>query len=129
MDQPFFVHPVSLILADDAADVREALIRLINGDRRLLLLGAAGDVEEVVELAAALKPDLAVVDVRMPGGGGYESCRRILEQSPRTRVVALSAFGSPSMRRRMAEAGAVDYLTKGGAASELLNRLVEAGRA
>ena len=90
--------------------------------------GQQRDVDQVVALADVLQPDLAVVDVRMPGGGGYESCRRILQRSPRTRVVALSAFGSPSMRRRMAEAGAADYLTKGGAAADLLDRLVALAR-
>jgi len=129
MDLPPSTPAISLIIADDAPDVRAALARLIEGDQRLELIGIAADVEQVVELAEELRPDLAVVDVRMPGGGGYESCRRILQRSPNTRVVALSAFNSPSMRRRMAEAGAVDYLTKGDTSADLLDRLVEVARA
>lgn len=115
----------SVIVADDAHEVRIALGQLIDGDPRFEFVGGAVDADEAVTLAAAERPDLAVVDVRMPGGGGVEACRRILEVSPHTTVVALSAFASPTLRKRMAEAGATGYLTKDATADELLDRLAE----
>jgi CheY-like chemotaxis protein len=95
-------------------------------DDRLRLLGSARDGDEAVALARALQPDLAVVDVRMPGGGGPEACRRIRALSPGTLVVALSGSSSPTLRRRMAGAGAIAYLTK--ETEDLLDQLVALGR-
>ncbi len=118
--------PISLIIADDAASVRHALAELIDSDDRLRLVGTAVDGDQAVDLAEALQPDLAVIDVRMPGGGGIEACRRILDRSPGTRVVAFSGSSTPGLRRRMAQAGAVDYLPKG--TDRLLDRLVELAR-
>jgi DNA-binding NarL/FixJ family response regulator len=119
-------RPIGLIIADDAQRVRQALAQLIMNDDRLRLLGSARDGDEAVALASALQPDLAVLDVRMPGGGGPDACRRILARSPHTRVVALSGSSSPALRRRMAGAGAVAYLTK--ETENLLDQLVELAR-
>lgn len=114
----------SVIVADDADDVREAMGELLDGDPRFRLVGSAGDASAAVALAVERHPDLAVVDVRMPGGG-VEACRQIRAGAPTTCVVALSAFATPSLRRRMADAGAAAYLTKGTAGDELLDQLAE----
>ena len=118
-------RPISVIIADDAEEVRTALSQLVSADDRFSLVAAAGEGDEAVSLADALRPDLVVVDVRMPGGGGIEACRRIRTVSPASCVVALSASASPSLRRRMAEAGAAAYLTKDTLGYDLLDRLVE----
>ena len=120
-----FSRPISVIIADDAPEVRTALGQLISSDARFSLVGAAADGDEAVGLADALQPDLAVVDVRMPGGGGIEACLCIRAVSPSSCVVGLSAFASPTLRRRMAEAGAAAYLTKDTLRYDLLDRLVE----
>ena len=114
---------VSIIIVDDAEEVLVALAEVVSSDPRFRLVGVAGRVRDVHEIAAAL-PDLALVDVRMPDGGGFEACRRILSVSPSTKVVALSAFSTTSLRRRMRDAGAVAYLTKGMAGDILLDQLV-----
>jgi DNA-binding NarL/FixJ family response regulator len=114
-----------VLVADDAEDVRTALGELLDGDERFRLVGSAGDATEAVVLALELGPDLAVVDVRMPGGGGVEACQRIRAGSPATCVVALSAFSTPSLQRRMAAAGAAAYLTKGAPGNELLDDLAD----
>lgn len=118
-------RPISVLLADDAAVVRIALGELIDGDDRFHVVGSAGDATEAIALALELCPDLALVDVRMPGGGGVEACRKIREALPTICVVALSAVSSPSLRRRMADAGADAYLTKGTCGDELLDELAE----
>jgi len=116
---------ISVLVADDAEDVRAALGELLDGDARFRLVGSAGDAIEAADLALELGPDLAIVDVRMPGGGGEEACRRIRAGSPTTCVIALSAVASPSLQRRMAAAGAAAYLTKGVPGDELLDDLAQ----
>ena len=77
---------ITVLLADDSQEVRHALGQLLEGDGRFRLVGSVGDGDTAVELALEVTPDLAVVDVRMPGGG-VEACRRIRLGSPGTTVV------------------------------------------
>jgi DNA-binding NarL/FixJ family response regulator len=114
--------PITVIVVDDAPEVRHVLARLLASDERLRVVGMAADADGAIALAQATQPDLAVVDVRMPGGG-VAACRGIPVRSPATRVVALSTFETPELRRQMAEAGAVGYLTKGGM-DDIVDRLV-----
>lgn len=119
--------PITVMIVDDSAAVREALAEVLDADGRFRVVGTANDPTDV-EGPAALLPELAVVDVQMPHGGGPEAARRIIAASPDTVVVALSAMSTPSLRRQMADAGAVAYLTKGDAGDVLLDRLVVACR-
>lgn len=77
------------------------------------LVGVATDAEEAVELTRALIPDVAVLDVRMPAGGGAGAARRIREASRSTRIVALSAYEDRATVLEMLRAGAVGYVVKG----------------
>src|SRR5438309_8240036 len=104
---------VRVMLADDDAYVREALAGLIGTESSLDLVGQARDADEAVELARRLHPDVAVLDVRMPGGGGPRAARAIREACPRTQVVALSAHDDREAILEMIRAGAVGYLVKG----------------
>jgi DNA-binding NarL/FixJ family response regulator len=114
---------VTVLIADDAEPVREALGQLLGRDPRFELVGSARDADEAAVLAARFRPDLAVLDVRMGAGGGPAACGRIRVVSPATVVVALSALDTPSSRRRMAASGAAAYLVKGSTGSDLLDRL------
>jgi len=87
------VIPIRVLIADDSADIRIALSELIESDEQLQLAAAAADASEAVELAASKQPDVALVDVRMPAGGGLAAVRGIAARSPRTRVILLSASG------------------------------------
>jgi CheY-like chemotaxis protein len=114
---------LSILLADDSEVVRAVLSRLVASDPRFHLAAAAADGDEAVAQAEARRPDLAVLDVRMPGGGGVETCRRIKACSPNTIVMALSASNSRLRRRQMLAAGAVDYVVKGDTDADLLDVL------
>jgi DNA-binding NarL/FixJ family response regulator len=113
---------ITVMVVDDSEELVAALIGVLQSDPRFTVVGTASSPQEVDAPARRL-PQLATVDVRMPGGGGFEAARRILAISPGTRVVALSAFSTPSLRERMREAGAVAYLTKGMMGEELLDQL------
>jgi EAL domain-containing protein (putative c-di-GMP-specific phosphodiesterase class I)/ActR/RegA family two-component response regulator len=119
---------VRVLIADDDSEVREAIAQLIATEGSFDLVGQAGDAAEAVELAARLRPDVALLDVRMPGGGGPRATRSIRNSSPRTRVVALSAHDDRETVLEMIRAGAVGYLLKGRAGDELLTAIQRSAR-
>ena len=111
---------IRVLLADDDPGILDALGRLVDAEESMELVGTAGGADEAATLAAVLRPDIAVVDVRMPGGGGARAAREIRACSPETRVLALSAFDDPKVVLEMLEAGAVGYMIKDASGSEIL---------
>lgn len=117
-----------MLIADDEAEVRSAPADLIGSEEHLELVGAAGDADEAIELATGTRPDVALVDVKMPGGGGPRATREILRTSPQTRVLALSAYEDRRTVLEMLGAGAVGYLVKGTAPEEIVRAIDRAVR-
>jgi EAL domain-containing protein (putative c-di-GMP-specific phosphodiesterase class I)/CheY-like chemotaxis protein len=117
---------VRVLVAEDDLTVREALCALIVREPGLELVGAAGDGQEAIEMAEAERPDVAVVDVRMPEGGGQHAARGINQRSPETKVIALSADESRDTVFEMLEAGVVGYLVKGSSIARLLESIESA---
>lgn len=122
---------VRVLVADDEPDLRDALTDLLAHEPSLALVGAASDADEAVSLALREQPDVALVDVSMPAGGGPRAAREIVRSSPRTRVIALSAFEDRATVLEMLRAGAVGYLVKGMAGEEIVDSIhrVANGRA
>lgn len=122
---------IRLMLADDEAPVLEAICELVATDRRIDVVGTARDANEAIDLAERQAPDVALLDVRMPGGGGRRAAREIRRRSPSTRIVALSATTDPSTVVSMVRAGAVSYVGKDQPADEVLRAIHRsaAGRA
>src|SRR5207302_1972234 len=119
---------VRVLVADDDRDVREALAGLIATESSMDLVAEAGDAGQAIELARRLRPDVALLDVRMPGGGGPGATRAIRADSPRTQVVALSAHDDREAVLEMIRAGAVGYLVKGLPGEELLTAIHRSAR-
>jgi two-component system response regulator NreC len=118
-----------VLLADDHAVVRAGLKALLEAQPDLSVVGEAADGRTAVDLACQLLPDVAVVDVSMPGLGGAEVTERIARDCPRVRVVALTAHEESGYVRRLLAAGAAGYVLKRSAADELVRavRAVAAG--
>jgi CheY-like chemotaxis protein len=114
---------VRVVIADDDPLARMAIEAMIKRGERLELVGSAADVPQIVELAAATKPDVAVVDFIMPGGGGPEAARQIQQRSPGTRIVGLTAADGPDAYLAMLRAGASGLLVKGGSAERLVEMI------
>jgi CheY-like chemotaxis protein len=114
---------VRVVIADDDPLARMAIEAMIRRGERLELVGSAADVPQIVELAAATRPDVAVVDFIMPGGGGPEAARQIQQRSPGTRIVGLTAADGPDAYRAMLQAGASGLLVKGGSAERLVEMI------
>ena len=103
---------IRVLLADDERVMRDALADLIDATQGMVTVAVAADAYEAIAAAARVQPDVALVDVRMPGGGPA-AIRGILAGSPGTRVLALSASGSRDTVLEMLRAGAAGYLVKG----------------
>jgi len=96
---------------------------VLGQEEHLSLVGSAADADEAIALAARELPDVALVDVKMPAGGGPRAAREIQRLSPATRVIALSAFEDRPTVLEMLRAGAVGYLVKGMAADEIVGSI------
>src|SRR5439155_24947234 len=112
------------MIADDEPALRHALASLFAHEDGLVLVGEAGDADQAIEVAVERRPDIALVDVNMPAGGGPRAARGIIRVSPQTRVIALSAFEDRPTVLEMLRAGAVGYLVKGSAAEHIVDSIV-----
>ena len=116
-----------VLIAEDEEPLRLALCELVAGQDGMQVVGAAGSADEAIELAAATKPDVALVGVRMPGGGA-EVVRATKDCSPTTRALALSANDDQATVIQMLSAGAVGYVVKGTSPAEILEAVSRAAR-
>jgi len=114
---------IRLMLADDEGQVLEAMTQLVSTDPFIDLVGTAKDAGEAIDLAELHLPDVALLDVRMPGGGGSRAAREIRLRSPETQIVALSASTDPRTVVSMVRAGAVGYVGKDQSGDELLRAI------
>ncbi len=117
---------IRVAIADDDSAVRGALAALISDEPVFELVGAAADTAEAIELAASARPDVFLVDVRMPHGGGVAASLGIRRWSPATKIIAISAQSDRSNVVEMLEAGAGGYLVKGGSAQEIVEAIKRA---
>ena len=111
---------IKVLIAEDEDAVRDALADLISSDPEMELVGAGEDADAAIALATTLRPDVALLDVKMPGGGGPRAAREIRAGSPQTHVVALSAYEDRRTVLEMLRAGVVGYVVKGTSAEEIL---------
>lgn len=114
---------IRVLVADDEPEVREALADLIEEEPTLQLVGVAGDAEEAILMADAQRPDVAVLDVAMPKGGGARAAREIRTRHPETRLLALSAHEDGASVRAMLGEGANGYLVKGSSVEDILEAI------
>jgi PAS domain S-box-containing protein len=113
-------HPLRVLLVDDHTIVREGIRIMLAGEPDIEIVGQAGNGREAVELAHRLQPDVVVMDVSMPVMPGDEATRRIRQDLPQTRVVALSMHDNTAVAESMRRAGAAAYLLKTAPAENLL---------
>src|SRR5438045_3323816 len=103
---------VRVMLVDDHEVVREGLRTLITRSKGTTVVGEAATMAEAIEVAARAKPDVIVMDVRLPDGSGVEACRTIRETRPETRVIMLTSYADDEALFASIVAGAAGYLLK-----------------
>jgi DNA-binding NarL/FixJ family response regulator len=103
---------IRVLLADDHPVVRTGLTGMLAGEAGLEIVGEAGSGEEALAMARALRPDVILMDLRMPGGDGVTATRRIRAELPGTAVLVLTTFDTDADILRAVEAGAAGYLLK-----------------
>jgi two-component system response regulator DesR len=110
---------VRVLLAEDQAMVRGALSALLSLEGDIEIVAEASRGDEVLPAALESLPDVALLDIEMPGGDGLEAAAILHERLPSCRVVILTTFGRAGYLRRAMESGAVGFLLKDAPASEL----------
>ena len=108
-----------LIIADDHALVRSGMRSMLAGEAGLEVVGEAADGAEALELCRRLRPDLVLMDVRMPGMDGFAATRAIKEELPRTSVVMVTMQEDPDYLFEAVIAGAAGYVLKGATPEQL----------
>ncbi|HSX22140.1 MAG TPA: response regulator [Gaiellaceae bacterium] len=116
------------MIADDEPALRGALSDLIEAEDGLELVGTAGDAIEAIDAILEKRPDVALVDVRMPGGGGLHVAHEIRGRGSKTQLVALTAYQDRATLVGMLAAGVVGYLVKGTAPYEIVEAIRRAAR-
>lgn len=120
-----------VVVADDQTVVREGIVMLLGLLPGIEVVGAAADGEEAVRLVAEHRPEVVLMDLRMPRCDGVEATRRIRAQYPGTQVVVLTTFADDASVFPALRAGARGYLTKDAGGEEIARAIadVSAGRA
>jgi PAS domain S-box-containing protein len=119
---------ISVLIAENETPLRDALAALVDHEPDLELVGVAADADEAIARARETRPDVALIDVKMPGGGGPRVAGELRDALLETRMIALSAYEDRGSVVDMLNAGAVAYLVKGTAPNEILDAMRRAMR-
>ncbi|MGE0440557.1 MAG: response regulator [Gemmatimonadales bacterium] len=119
---------IRVVIADDHALVREGLSRTLASAGDIEVVGEAGSSTELLDLAGRVTPDVALVDVSMPGIGFLETLRQLGDRFASLRVVVVSAHDDPEYSIRAIRAGALAYVDKARSADELIEAVRRAAR-
>ena len=121
---------IRVVLADDQAVVRDGLVLLLSASADVTVVAAAADGRDAVDLVLEHRPDVALLDLRMPGLDGAQVTAELASQAPEVRVLVLTTFADDDAILPALRAGALGYLTKDASGEELLAaiREVAAGR-
>ena len=120
--------PITILLAEDHAIVRQGLIALLKSDGSFQLVGEARTGREAVSLALSLRPDVILMDIAMPVLNGIEATRQILAAQPAAKVIVLSAHSDAVYVEKMIEAGVVGFLEKQSSAEILTKAIHEVAK-
>ncbi|HZE39015.1 MAG TPA: response regulator transcription factor [Stackebrandtia sp.] len=110
---------ITVMLAEDQSMVRGALKALLSLEDDIEVVAEAGSGDEALAAARATRPDVALLDIEMPGRDGLAVASELAATQPECRVMILTTFGRPGFLRRAMESGAAAFLVKDGPAAEL----------
>lgn len=117
------MNKINIVLADDHVLVRNGIKAMLESDNQIEVVGEANNGLEALETAKALKPDILVLDIRMPEMNGLEAAAKLKNYSPQTKAVILSMHDSEEYVMQALDAGAFGYLLKDTDRAEFLKAL------
>lgn len=124
--------PIRILLVDDSELVRRGIKTVLSAqtDPRMQVVGEAGNVADAVTECLRHKPDVVLLDIRLPDGSGFDACRQILQKLPETRIVVLTSYSNDNFVYEAVTSGAQGYLMKEIDPAGLVQALVDvaAGR-
>lgn len=113
----------TILLVDDQSIILDGIESILEQEEGLQVVGRASNGREAVERVEALRPDVVLMDINMPGMDGVEATKRVLKANPGTRVLVLSSYGHKEFVLELLDVGASGYLLKTTHKSELLEAL------
>lgn len=111
---------IKVLVVDDHDLVRMGIARMLSDVSGIAVVGEANTGEEAIKKTRELKPQVVLMDVRMPGIGGIEATRKIVRAHPDTKIIAVTVCDEDPFPSRLMQAGASGYLTKGAALDEMV---------
>jgi DNA-binding NarL/FixJ family response regulator len=121
---------IQILTVDDHPLLREGIAAVIHGEQDMVIVGEASNGFEAVEIFRSKRPDVALMDLQMPGLNGIEAIAMIRHEHPQARIIVLTTYEGDVLARRALKAGATGYILKDMIRTELLEaiRVVHAGR-
>ncbi|MEU7785259.1 response regulator transcription factor [Amycolatopsis sp. NPDC049159] len=117
-----------VLISDDDVMIRDVLKEVLEEEPDIAVVAVAADADEAIRLAERHRPAVAVLDVRMPGGGGARAAREIARCSPGTAILAFSAYADRASIAGLAAAGVTEYLVKGAPNTAIVEAVRRLGR-
>lgn len=117
------MSPVRILIADDHAILRSGLKLLINSQENMEVVGEASDTDDAIAKAKELKPDVLIVDISMPGGGGVKVTEKLAKNMPELRIIALTMHDDQSFLKSVLAAGAMGFVVKRSADTRLIDAI------
>lgn len=119
------MEQISILIVDDHTLIRETWTFVLNNDPRFIVVGQASTGEEAEQMAAALHPDVIVMDITLPGIDGIDATAHILQKHPDIRIIGMSAHSQTEYAKRILENGALGYVTKNSSREEMYTAVIE----
>jgi two-component system, NarL family, invasion response regulator UvrY len=114
---------IKILLVDDHDLVRLGINKLLSEIKGFQIVGEARSGEEAIEKVGKLRPDIVLMDVKMPGMGGLEATKRIVKQYSKVKVLVVTVYGDEPYPSRVLQAGATGYMTKGAGVEEMVQAI------
>ena len=119
---------IRVLIADDHGVLRAGLRALLNSEQEMEVVGEAADSEQTLRLAEELHPDVVLMDLNMPKGGGIYATQQLKELLPEAKVLILTVHEDDSLLREAIQCGAAGYILKRAVESELINAIQAVAR-
>ena len=121
---------IKVLLVDDHDLVRLGIKKLLSDFPNIQIVGEANSGEKAIEIIEKVKPDVILMDVKMPGMGGLEATKHIVNEHPEIKILVVTVYGDEPYPTRVLQAGASGYMTKGVSVDEMIQAIktVYAGR-